>query len=565
MSSGTSSGIQALLDPPVELCNRCHHSYPSDFIPSIPVIGQYLAEYPGNHVALDNEIPLLGEALREALVELDGYDLELERMEDAVRKMRERRECLWDMTTRLSGMIKSSIRRLPPEILARVFFMAWDTRTLPWTESSCKVPLVLGQVCSQWRTIVHSCPQLWSNIIVNFHVDDDEASARRILKWTKYCLEKSRPKPLRINFTLPESVYFDENDEEHYYHYGLHRSTLDELLKHCARWAVANVELKEEDHIILPESLPMLEELSIERERPEFFEEENIPFVAFPHSSVVRSAPRLSNLHISGLEVQVLEQIDLTSLTRLTHDICYLGTLLYLLRHSPNLSEVQLMDYRNDVDPFAHGVTSSSLRTLRAEWISPLSDLFQYLTLPCITSLYIKERYRSDAGETFDPNFPEFRQFIERSRPPLTHLYLSSPTLLHEELVRVLAMLPSISHLELDSSFNDVHLVTDDLLRYLTVTSTSSPDDVLLPNLIDLRLSFKTKPTGEYVLEMVQSRVYVKVHGKTKGLVFLSLDFWYGTLPVPSVRERIEELRKEGLKLDTIYHMFPEIDTDADE
>ncbi|KAJ6460446.1 hypothetical protein C8R47DRAFT_123201 [Mycena vitilis] len=65
----------------------------------------------------------------------------------------------------------SVFRRFPVEILGGIFFLAVcaDTRTQHrWNMVSIadprKAPLVLGQVCSHWRTVSQSLPKLWTRV-----------------------------------------------------------------------------------------------------------------------------------------------------------------------------------------------------------------------------------------------------------------------------------------------------------------------------------------------------------------------------------------------------------------
>ncbi|KAK7043097.1 hypothetical protein VNI00_008451 [Paramarasmius palmivorus] len=68
----------------------------------------------------------LDEALQECITEIDGYGRELKRLQDTVRQMKKRKEYLSDIANRLKEMLKPSIRRLPPEILLHVFYIAWE-------------------------------------------------------------------------------------------------------------------------------------------------------------------------------------------------------------------------------------------------------------------------------------------------------------------------------------------------------------------------------------------------------------------------------------------------------
>ncbi|KAJ7623808.1 hypothetical protein FB45DRAFT_115733 [Roridomyces roridus] len=67
--------------------------------------------------------------------------------------------------------ITSPLRRMPPEVLAEVFF--W---TLPEEyKEPAKIdqsPWVLGHICSRWRTIALSIPFLWSKFYIARATDE---------------------------------------------------------------------------------------------------------------------------------------------------------------------------------------------------------------------------------------------------------------------------------------------------------------------------------------------------------------------------------------------------------
>ncbi|ESK88757.1 hypothetical protein Moror_17145 [Moniliophthora roreri MCA 2997] len=366
-----------LQETTVELCDQCHLSYPSFSSPLLAEAGKYLVQHADNETPLDHEIPYLSEALRGARAELEGCRLELRKTRDVVHKLEERQRCLQDMTERLRGMVEFSIRRLPPEVLSRVFVIAQQERDESW--SSCQVPLTLGQVCSQWRAITHSDPRLWSYIQVNFRVDDDKLAAHKILEWTKLCLKKSLPKPIQIDFTTPDPDDCEGEDGECCYQGELHWPVLAEFLSNCDKWEAADLILWPCDRIIFPHPMPMLESLFIDVQTTA------MTFWNPPTRTESLSAPRLSYLRLGGLECKVLKQVDLNTLTRLTMEDYHTDTLFHILKHSSNLREVEVMGERNELLHYQHEYGSpvtSQLQTLKTAFSYSMGDFFHPCLLP---------------------------------------------------------------------------------------------------------------------------------------------------------------------------------------
>jgi len=83
-----------------------------------------------------------------------------------MKNLRHKREALLTYSNTHIALV-APIRRLPPEILSEIFIHCmspnsfdcklYDSRNLD------KAPLLLGQVCSRWRSISLSTPRLWTS------------------------------------------------------------------------------------------------------------------------------------------------------------------------------------------------------------------------------------------------------------------------------------------------------------------------------------------------------------------------------------------------------------------
>ncbi|KII84436.1 hypothetical protein PLICRDRAFT_365506 [Plicaturopsis crispa FD-325 SS-3] len=58
----------------------------------------------------------------------------------------------------------SSIQRMPPEVLGKIFSLTRPIKVYKWSPAAHKAPLLLCRVCSKWRAIAISTPCLWDSL-----------------------------------------------------------------------------------------------------------------------------------------------------------------------------------------------------------------------------------------------------------------------------------------------------------------------------------------------------------------------------------------------------------------
>lgn len=94
------------------------------------------------------------------------------------------------------------VHRMPPEILGIIFENCLDGEVSPGAVLS-EPPLLLGRICSYWRSVSQSTPRLWTSLSLRFletNVDrsrDGVKIATAVDTW----LHRSSPAPLSIAFT----------------------------------------------------------------------------------------------------------------------------------------------------------------------------------------------------------------------------------------------------------------------------------------------------------------------------------------------------------------------------
>ncbi|ESK85954.1 hypothetical protein Moror_9494 [Moniliophthora roreri MCA 2997] len=453
------------IESPVQLCDKYYFEFPSNHERSlgIALLKDYVKGKPANHVPFDHEIPALAPLVWQAEDELAAYD-------DAMTILQRKHADLWVLKEQARGMIRPSIRTLPPELLLRIFTMCRSVRD--FLQPTCHTTLTLSHVCVRWRAITFSESILWSNIRIQFRIRDNKAIARQIRSFTKLCLSAFTSIPLATTMVI---------------------ATKMTIVKHSSRWRDVTLNLQEGDTIDLPDALPFLESLSVRK--AERADVEDAP-------SLVGSpifTPRLVRLHSNGIEAPFLTRLDTRSLVRLSTTVRDSMVILNVLRDSPALQVVSLL---RPVDNFGvddaltpRDVVYSPLHTLEM-YYNTQSRMLQRLSLPSLTSLEVSAW---SSNTSHDPS--AFIAFLQQSRPPLSKLTIRDLVFTSEDFARILRLLPSISTL-------CIRAVTAQLSENLTIPPGNPPyKDILLPNLTTLSIHALKPFDDKAALAMVRSRL----------------------------------------------------------
>lgn len=203
----------------------------------------------------------------------------------------------------------SPARRLLPEILQEIFY-----HCLPTAHNAVmyarEAPLLLGQVCSQWRQIACSTPKLWSSIHIVVtppllsYRSSDIARQEAISAW----LSRSGALPLSISMSTsgfgfsrhPRALINDQV-----------QPFLDRITPFAQRWKSIHFTLRWFEWTdfftqFSASDLPLLESLHIEgyRRRRDMSE---FDFSSLSREDGVLQAPRLRNLSLSSYLHRLLE------------------------------------------------------------------------------------------------------------------------------------------------------------------------------------------------------------------------------------------------------------------
>ncbi|KAF7336943.1 hypothetical protein MVEN_02130700 [Mycena venus] len=305
-----------------------------------------------------------------------------------------------------------SVLTIPPEITAHIFIQCLPKEIRP---SRHIAPLLLTQICHDWRMIALATPSLWDSITLTY---DARKDPERLLEmW----LQRSASLPLYLFLGAPDAA--------------LTRSLLDASLIHHCRWR----ELKLSSHADMDagsREFPILNKIT-------FADPSRGPRVL-----KIRNAPALDEVSITmansgAFDVELpwsqLKTIRLKTFTDAWDCLQMLNQCsdLLLLAH-------RAIVWQNVIETFSHPhITLSNLESLEVEYKG--SSIVPHLTLPRLRYLTLSGRIAS----AIEP----FRALLSRSSCSLQYLSIvitkydnTKPYALYQ----IFQLVPTVTTLVLD-------------------------------------------------------------------------------------------------------------------
>lgn len=203
-----------------------------------------------NHVPSDSELYEIKAFLSKPEFELDRLEAEVTRAQAILDGLVSKRDKLKHFVDAHKALI-SPVRRLPPEILQEIFVRCLSTTRNSVMHNS-EPPMLLTEVCSDWRRIALATPALWSSLhLVLSNTNSSEKSPPKQFAAAKAWLKRSG------SFLLSVSLYDASWD------YSLSRfiEFLDPVIHRCRTLEfVAPMQLVAR---LDTRALPFLEEIAI--------------------------------------------------------------------------------------------------------------------------------------------------------------------------------------------------------------------------------------------------------------------------------------------------------------
>lgn len=433
-----------------------------------------------NGVPSEAEAIMVWETLLEAEQEITRVETEIERTKKLLAHLLAEQQKL-NLYVAAHKSVVSSIRHLPPEIMADIFIHALPTPDAAVPHPLC-APLIFTQVCLWWRDIALSTPRLWSSI----RLDLTPRSLRRSVGLVKMYMDRSKHCPLYLNFQC-RSGSLDC------------KPMLDIVIPHSARWQNINFRLPMMAHAALApvrESLSSLQSIELACVTQNETEIDAL--------GLYELAPELKEVVLTYPFSQSFLALPWTQLTRWQSAKPSVEQCTDVIRRAPYLREcvfkhVDLRDFSGAMKaPQPHFYLASLDLTVDAGVTHGLAGLFSALALPALRSLRVVQTNPLSSILWQCSSFPEF---LTRS-PHLERLALDV-SITREDLVQYLAHVPSLRELHVTTSPRAVRSVDDDLIRALAARADAT---CLVPRLKSIRLVGNVLVSPQALLALITSR-----------------------------------------------------------
>lgn len=341
----------------------------------------------------------------------------------------------------------SPMTRLPSEIVSHIF----ELSIVPGEESTpfsipAQGPFCLAQVCKLWRAIAESDPHLWTSLHFYFPATsrNREADVPRVTHVFDLYLMRSG--------TLPMSLTFADYRRHATRTTNLVSLLVDRLRTHSRRWRYISLRMSCGYFALLftftPCDFSSLEHLSISGDAI---------WRNGPCCLNLKSATNLKSFAYSGPGHSSSDRIDLDweRLAEVSFEFTRHGgelpRLFGYLAQCQNITTCSLGVHHNSwMDPSdGQIITLPCLRTLRIRRFHPRSHacvVTDSLVLPQLETLEIDAFISAGLADTSSPwHDRNFSSLLARSGCTLRHLSIQGAYFPNDELVRCLALSPTLS------------------------------------------------------------------------------------------------------------------------
>jgi hypothetical protein len=305
------------------------------------------------------------------------------------------------------------IQHFAPEILAKVFTFCVPESSLVSTRTRSSVPpLSLCKVCSTWRSLANSTPQLWKNLSFHISRDKEKTYADCLVEGVRAWLKRSGALPLTIRLTVGCVGEVERTTE----------LRICAALSECAsRWEhvdiSTNIPLASWPRLGV---LPFLHTLRICRGFRLQGPTCDIPFDSAPRLRIL-TLPRIPTTPTSVSSIPWRQLTELVVDEEMT-----LCMVLEIIKWCDLLELLAIMKvggpHANSVTPASPRITHRALRIINFTFDQDCRPLFESLILPALTTLSLAYKAQS-LGKT--PFFMELIDLFSQSNCELQELSLS--------------------------------------------------------------------------------------------------------------------------------------------
>ena len=451
-------------------CPKCGH-VPDAFC-DIPLASPVSDLLNCNTAASESDANVIRSSLSIVETRLSLIDAEIVQLQRRLAVLKSSREKLCEFSDLHRGLL-SSIRRLPPEVLASIFReLAGPTFGTVFQPSL---------TCKYWRNVATSTATLWSNMVIVAAPGKEKTEEAILEMW----LSRSKGCPITFTFHIP---YYNPAVRTH--------PCIMPLLANAHRWRHAKFIMPSWKFETLQATrvhFPLLETLSIER-----YHEDNFPrlydFTTFQTAPNLRSLSLHRRVSESTIEVPWSQLTTLTLFGDYTADDC-----LDILQKATQLSTLLLSLHEEAVPRPSAIFSHTHLRQLTIVYGRQSQNLISRLALPALQDF---NYYGGD--ENF--SMVHLSSLFSRCFAPLRRLILTSKTfhVTSGMLIQFLQLCPTL--VELAIMLDCASAIDNKVLKRLTHAPNNEPTCCLAPKLQTIDFGVHHLFNYESFVRMIESR-----------------------------------------------------------
>ncbi|KAJ7429191.1 hypothetical protein FB451DRAFT_1331066 [Mycena latifolia] len=435
--------------------------------------------------------------------------------------------------------LTSPIRRIPRDVLLEIFFSCLPTEHNALIDPT-EAPMLLGLVCSRWRSLAYSTPMIWSSLHIPSlsYRGAPSTMALKLDNMVKAWLDRSAPCPLSISFSQPimyNNVIIDPDSPVH---------RLLEVSKRIQHLILsADAALLDPLLRLGPEELPVLQSILVQvptsRGLIDLSDSDGINALQIPTLHEVSLNAPIDAITLS-LRWAQLTTLCLTCYPLWTdHGIeggLDASGALDILRRCPNLVVCQIKATKDGGSINTTPITLPHLHNLALGGEFSLSKCIMYLVLPSLCWLRIGEEvpYLEESSSSW---------WFPNTHGDTLTVEIDTSTFRPPDLLALLHRFPLISHLRLYSfTFGPTPRLDDAFLALL-----GAAQDVPCPMLTHMTVAAPCAMFSDAgVLAFIRARMALDCPLQAIGVSF--------DRPVEfDISPELETFVSEGLHVDLQY------------
>ncbi|EDR15535.1 uncharacterized protein LACBIDRAFT_302020 [Laccaria bicolor S238N-H82] len=443
-----------------------------------------------NYTPSASEVLDIKDFLTEPLARLSTLDAEIQQLSLTMFVLNHQRHALSKEIEAHRALI-SPFRRLPLEIMAEIF-----SHCLPTDHNAVmsvkEAPLLLGRVCSAWRSITLSTPHLWASLHIPTPTPDSRFGPASVRKMATRCeavrewILCSGKIPLSISlYTLDPRVSFkgssnsdsDSNSQEDMESFG---RVSRQIIPFSRQWKTVYLRAMESSftpfQAMVKGDVPMLESLSIVNIPLEDWEPQTSSHAERPwkKSSGLLSAPKLRRLSLTHfseclynlpvrwsrlthlkLDEEGLNHLESLSDLRYSHVFRVLKKCPLLVSCSFRLGNSESdtrVPSNSTLSPSQYALTLPLLEHLSLSLSGRSDEAFlKYLDLPALRHLEIKVQKEHRGHKAPENQRSVLMDLLSQNGTKLKKLFIEIWAMTEDVLIHCLKSVPSVTHLHLNN------------------------------------------------------------------------------------------------------------------